>query len=348
MMRNFRVQQIIFPSLLIVLIVSLLLGIGFGGVKINLAEILLILLHKLPGISSSIHPGWSEVNETIVMSLRLPRVLLAGLVGAALALAGASFQGLFRNPMADPYVIGVSSGAALGAVLAMLLPAVLHITMPLTVPVSASVFAILTIIMVYHLARTGSKVPVITLLLSGVAVSSLLSALVSLIMFFSGSQLNQVVFWLMGGLSGRGWNYVYMFLPCGLAGAAIIFFYARELNAMLLGEETAQHLGIEVESVKRRLLIAASLLTGAAVSVSGLIGFIGLIVPHMIRIMAGPDHRQLLPSAAVCGASLLILSDLLARVVLSPEELPLGVITALLGAPFFIFLLRKQKLSIHD
>lgn len=348
MMRNIRLQQIMFPLLLIVLIASLLLGVGFGGVKIELAQILLIFLHKLPVLNVYIHPGWSNVNETIVLSLRLPRVLLAGLVGAGLALAGAAFQGLFRNPMADPYVIGVSSGAALGAVFAMLLPAVLHIMLPLTVPVSASVFAMLTIFMVYHLARTGSKVPVITLLLSGVAVSSLLSAMVSLIMFFSGSQLHQVVFWLMGGLSGRGWNYVYMFLPCGIAGAAIIIFNARELNAMLLGEESAQHLGIDVESVKRWLLIAASLLTGAAVSVSGLIGFIGLIVPHMVRILAGPDHRLLLPSAAVCGASVLILSDLLARVVLSPEELPVGIVTALVGAPFFIFLLHKQKLSIHD
>lgn len=347
-MKTSRLQQVMFPLLLTVLIVSLLLGISFGGVKISPAQISLILLHKLPVLNAFIHPGWLDVNETIVLVLRLPRVLLAGLVGAGLALAGAAFQGLYRNPMADPYVIGVSSGAAFGAVLAMLLLTVIDAMIPLMVPLFASLFAMLTILSVYRLARTGSRVPVINLLLSGVAVSSFLSALVSLIMFFSGSQLHQVVFWLMGGFSGRGWNYVYMFLPWGVIGAGVIFYYQRELNAMLLGEETAQHLGIEVESVKRRLLIAASLLTGAAVSVSGLIGFIGLIIPHMVRILVGPDHRLLLPSSALAGAAVLILSDLLARVVLSPVELPVGIVTALIGAPFFIYLLYKHKISIHE
>jgi len=325
---------------------SILLGIAYGGVKIAPGQIILILLHKLPLLKDFIIPDWSHTSETILIVLRLPRVLLAGLVGAGLALAGAAFQGLFRNPMADPFVIGVSSGAALGAVCAMLLLSVIHLVIPLAVPVFAFIFAILTIILVYELARTGSKAPIMTLLLAGIAVNSLLSALVSLIMFFSGSQLHQVVFWLMGGFSGRGWNYVWMFIPYGIMGSAIILIYARELNVMLLGEEPAQHLGIEVERVKRHLLIAAALLTGAAVSVSGLIGFIGLIIPHMVRILAGPDHRFLLPMAAVLGAVVLILADLLARVLLAPEELPVGIVTALLGAPFFIHLLRKQKLTI--
>jgi len=335
-----------FLWLLVALAVAMFLGIGFGGVKLMPDQILLIMMHKLPIVKDFIMPNWSATHETIIIVLRLPRVILAGLVGAGLALAGATFQGLLRNPMADPYVIGVSSGAALGAVCAMLLQSVLHFMIPLTVPVMAFLFAMLTIWLVYQLARTGSQVPVMTLLLAGIAVSSLLSALVSLLMFFSGSQLHQVVFWLMGGFSGRGWNDVYMFLPYGILGAVMILIYARELNAMLLGEESAQHLGVEVEKVKRRLLIAAALLTGAAVSVGGLIGFIGLVIPHIVRMLVGPDHRLLLPTVAILGAMVLILADLLARMLLAPNELPVGIVTALLGAPFFIYLLRKQKNSI--
>ncbi len=341
-----RKRKVVFWGLIIALAGSLFLGLGYGGVKLMPGQIFLILMHKLPIIKDFIIPSWSTTHETIIMVLRFPRVLLAGLVGSGLALAGATFQGLFRNPMADPYVIGVSSGAALGALCAMLLQSAMHFITPLAVPVLAFLFAMLTIWLVYQLARMGSKVPVMTLLLAGVAVNSLLSALVSLIMFFSGSQLHQVIFWLMGGLSGRGWNYVYMFLPYGIVGAGIILLYARELNVMLLGEESAQHLGVEVEKVKRRLLIAAALLTGAAVSVSGLIGFIGLVVPHIVRMLVGPDHRFLLPTVAIIGAIVLILADLLARVLLAPEELPVGIVTALIGAPFFIYLLRKQKNSI--
>lgn len=339
-------KRLLLPILIAALLIVILLGIAYGGVKVRTTEIFFILIHKLPVFKGFISPSWSASHETIIILLRLPRVLLAGLVGAGLALAGTTFQGLFRNSMADPYVIGVSSGAALGAVCAMLLQSVLHFTLSMAIPLFAFVFAVLTILLVYQLACTSGKAPVMTLLLAGVAVSSLLSSLVSLLMFFSGSQLHQVVFWLMGGLSGRGWNYVYMFIPYGILGAGIMFLYARELNAMLLGEEPAQQLGIEVEKVKRRLLIAAALLTGAAVSVSGLIGFIGLIIPHMVRIMVGPDHRLLLPNVAVLGALVLILADLLARICMAPDELPVGIVTALFGAPFFIYLLRKQKNTI--
>lgn len=182
-----------------------------------------------------------------------------------------------------------------------------------------------------------------TLLLAGIAVSTLLSALVSLCMFFSGDQLHQVMFWLMGGFSGRGWDYVYIFIPYAIIGSVVIFVYARELNALLLGEEPAQHLGVEVEQVKLRLLIAAALITGACVSVGGLIGFVGLVIPHIVRMLFGPDHRILLPAAALFGAAFLLIADLLARVILAPGELPVGIITALVGGPFFIYLLRRQK-----
>ncbi|MDD4549544.1 MAG: iron chelate uptake ABC transporter family permease subunit [Syntrophomonadaceae bacterium] len=328
------------------LLVFFVLGVSVGAVSIPPLEVVRILLKHIPGFNRYLTAGVTPEHEIIILTIRFPRVVLAALVGAGLALAGATFQGLFRNPMADPFIIGVSSGAALGAVTSIIVFSVLNISIHFGIPIFAFVFSVMTIFMVYNLARVGGKVPVMTLLLAGIAVSSLLSALVSLCIFFSGNQLHQVVFWLMGGFSGRGWDYVYMFIPYGVIGSTVIFIYARELNAMLLGEEPAQHLGVEVEIVKRRLLIAAALLTGACVSVSGLIGFVGLVIPHIVRIIFGPDHRILLPAVTLTGASFLVIADALARVVIAPVELPVGIITALIGGPFFIYLLRRQKTAM--
>jgi iron complex transport system permease protein len=336
----------IFTVLFVVLLVTIVLGISIGAVAIPPAEVIRILLSHIPGLDRWLATGGLPEHDTIITTIRFPRVVLAVLVGAGLALAGATFQGLFRNPMADPFVIGVSSGAALGAVSGILLQSVFHIDIRYAIPAFAFIFALLTILLVYNLARVGGKVPVMTLLLAGIAVSSLLTALVSLCMFFSGNQLQQVVFWLMGGFSGRGWDYVYMFIPYGLVGTAVIFIYARELNAMLLGEESAQHLGVEVERVKLRLLVAAAILTGACVSVSGLIGFVGLVIPHVVRILLGPDHRTLLPAVALIGAIFLVTADVVSRVIMAPGELPVGIVTALVGGPFFIYLLRRQKTAM--
>lgn len=305
-------------------------------------EVLKIFGSHIPGLGF-LQVGVQPEHQTIIMTIRFPRVILTALVGAGLSLAGAAFQGLFRNPMADPYIIGVSSGASLGAVISILIQPMVSISLSYGLPIFAFVFAVASILLVYQLARVGGKVPVMTLLLAGIAVNTLLSALVSLGVFFSGNQLHQVVFWLMGGFSGRGWDYVYLFLPYALVGAAIILVYSRELNALLLGEEPAQHLGIEVESVKTRLLIAAALLTGACVSVSGQIGFVGLVVPHIVRMLFGADHRTLLPSAALFGAAFLLIADTIARVIMAPAEVPVGIVTALVGGPFFIYLLRRQK-----
>lgn len=346
MIQNNNIKQsILFTLLIIILLVSFVFGISIGAVSIPPSEVVRILFSHIPGFDSYLMAGLPE-HETIIMTLRFPRVVIAAMVGAGLALAGATFQGLFRNPMADPYVIGVSSGAALGAVCSILVQSLWDIPIRFGIPAFAFAFAVVTIFLVYSLARVGGKVPVMTLLLSGIAVNSLLSALVSFCMFFSGNQLHQVVFWLLGGFSGRGWDYVYIFLPYGVVGSTVIFIYARELNAMLLGEEPAQHLGIEVEQVKRRLLIAAALLTGACVSVSGLIGFVGLVIPHIVRMLFGPDHRTLLPAVALIGAAFLLVADVLARVVIAPGELPVGIVTALVGGPFFIYLLRRQKNSM--
>ncbi|PKM78045.1 MAG: iron ABC transporter [Firmicutes bacterium HGW-Firmicutes-15] len=339
-------QSVLFTILIIILLASFVLGVSIGAVSIPPSEVVRIFFSHIPGIDRYLSAGLVPEHETIILTMRFPRVVIAALVGAGLALAGATFQGLFRNPMADPYVIGVSSGAALGAVCSILVQSIWDIPIRFGIPAFAFVFAVVTIFLVYSLARVGGKVPVMTLLLSGIAVNSLLSALVSFCMFFSGNQLHQVVFWLLGGFSGRGWDYVYIFLPYGVVGSTVIFIYARELNAMLLGEEPAQHLGIEVERVKRRLLIAAALLTGACVSVSGLIGFVGLVIPHIVRMLFGPDHRTLLPAVALIGAAFLLVADVLARVVIAPGELPVGIVTALVGGPFFIYLLRRQKNSM--
>lgn len=336
----------IFPFLIIVLLGVLTLGVGVGAVFIHPFEVLMITWRHIPVLGHYIDTDLPATYDTIIFTIRFPRVLLAALVGSGLALAGATFQGLFRNPMADPYVIGVSSGAALGAVTAILLLTPLGASFLVGIPGFAFIFAVLTVFLVYSLARVGGKVPVMTLLLAGIAVNSLFSALVSLCMFFSGNKLHQVVFWLMGGFSGRGWDYILIFLPYGILGSIVIFLYARELNAMLLGEEPAQHLGVEVEKVKLYLVGAAALLTGACVSVSGLIGFVGLVIPHIVRILIGPDHRILLPAVMLTGAVFLVVADVLARVVIAPEEMPVGIVTALVGGPFFIFLLRRHKTAM--
>ena len=337
-----KIRKTLFLAGLVVL-----LGLSFAGAvvtgaaSISWREAAAIVLDPLsPGLFGA---EVSPVHGDILMQIRVPRVLLAGVVGGSLAVAGAVFQGLFRNPMADPYVIGVSSGAALGAVLAMLTGASLRLAGFGAVPLFAFAGGILTIMLVYSMARVGQAVPVMTLLLAGIAVSAFLSALVSLFTYFAGEKLHLVVFWLMGGLGGATWHKVKVMLPYALIGYASVAIYARDLNALLLGEETAQHLGVETEKVKKILLVGASLLVAAAVSTCGIIGFVGLVVPHFIRLMAGPDHRFLLPASALLGASLLIATDTLARTLIAPTELPVGIITSMVGAPLFIYLLKKRK-----
>lgn len=212
-----------------------------------------------------------------------------------------------------------------------------------SVPLAAFLGALVTVIVVYNLARVGNVIPVQNLLLAGIAVSAFLSSLVSLLMYFSDDRLHAVVYWLMGGLSGRSWDYVMWSLPYLVVGVGLAIYCARDLNVMLLGEEAAEHLGVEVETSKRILLVAASVLTAIAVAASGIIGFVGLIVPHVVRILIGPDHWKLIPAAGVAGAILVVLADLAARTLLAPVEIPLGVVTSLFGAPFFIYLLRRHR-----
>ncbi|HCJ10322.1 MAG TPA: iron ABC transporter [Clostridiales bacterium] len=323
-----------------------LAAVGAGSVPLPAGEVVRILAHRLPWVGSGVVSDWPASHEAIILTLRLPRVLLACVVGASLAVAGGAFQGLFRNPMADPYVIGVSSGAALGAALAIAARPQVDLLGMGSVSAAAFLGAVVTVFIVYHIARVGRHVPVGNLLLSGVAVGAFLSALVSVVIVFSRRRLGEIVFWLMGSLAGRGWTHLSAVLPYLVIGSVVLVYHSRDLNAMLLGEEEATHLGIPVERVKRTILAGASLLTAAAVAACGIVGFVGLIVPHILRLVVGPDHRVLLPVSALGGALLMVLSDLAARTVVSPGELPVGVVTAVLGGPFFLYLLRRSRSGV--
>ncbi|MFA6109715.1 MAG: iron chelate uptake ABC transporter family permease subunit [Candidatus Latescibacterota bacterium] len=317
-----------------VLVAACLLALGVGPAGVPPRGVLRAL-----GLGTGVG---DPVETAIVLNIRLPRVLLAVLVGAALAQSGAVMQGFFRNPMADPYLIGVSAGAALGASLAVFLSLDFWFLGVNGISACAFAGAILVTFTVYAISVRGGRLPVSLVLLTGVAVSSLASAVTSYLVIASGEDLHRLLFWLMGSLSSRRWEHLQMAWPQVLVGLVVVQFYARDLNLILQGEENAKHLGVEVERVKRVLLVAAALLAAAAVAVSGIVGFVGLVVPHVMRLIVGPDHRRLFPASLLGGAALLVLADTLARVVIAPAELPIGIVTALLGAPFFLFLLSRR------
>lgn len=332
------------------LVMVIVLATTLGSVRIPFVTTLQVLLSRLPFVEiapASIEvPGGLlnlQVLETIVLDIRLPRIVLAGLVGAALAVAGATYQGLFRNPLADPYLLGVASGAGLGATAALLIPFTLPWMAFGAVPLLAFVGAAGAVAVVYLLARVGKTLPATTLILAGVALAAFLSSITSYLMIISGKELVGIVFWLLGGLHLARWAEVWVVLPCVLAGSAVIWLHARPLNVMQLDEEQAQQLGINVERVKLTLLVAATAITSAAICFTGPIGFVGIIVPHAVRLIWGPDHRFLLPLSTLVGAIFLIVADTLARTMIPPTGIPVGIITAFCGAPFFLYLLRRRK-----
>ncbi len=331
--RRFK-RSVTLAILAAALLVTVLLALSIGPVHIDVRAILGILLGR--------DGDWPDIHETIILDVRLPRVLLGALVGAALAVAGCAMQGLFRNPMASPYVLGLSSAAAFGASLAILLGASLA-SMALSVPLLAFAFTLLTAFGVYSIARVGGQVPVETLLLAGIAIGAFFSAQVSLLKFLAGDELRDIVFWIMGGLWAAGWDELALVAPLIVLSVGALLVMARPLNALLLGEGAALDLGVEVERTKLMVLTFSALATAAAISVAGIIGFVGLIVPHIVRIFVGPDHRVLLPASVMAGAIFLIWCDTVARMVIAPSELPVGVVTASLGAPFFLYLLRHRR-----
>jgi iron complex transport system permease protein len=282
---------------------------------------------------------------TLILDVRLPRVLLAALVGASLAGAGTLYQALFRNPLADPYIWGISSGAGLGAMIAFVLTAGATALRFGVVPVAAFAGAMLTMLLVVRLANVRGRLDPTSLLLAGVALSYTLAAVTSFVMVLAREQMAAIVYWMMGGFSAATWGYVWMIVPMFLLGVIVPLLSTRELDLMLLGDERAGHLGLSVERFKLLMLAAASLLTAAAVAVAGLIGFVGLMVPHMVRLVLGPDHRRLLPASLLTGAIVLVLADLIARTIIAPIEIPVGIVTAVLGGPFFIWLLVSGERS---
>ncbi len=292
-----------------------------------------ILLHEFLHLDVDME-GITDGSITIIRSVRLPRVVLGFLAGASLAVCGAGFQGIFKNPMADPFVLGVSSGAALGAAIGI----VLHFGTTLL----AFVGAFLTITLVYNISKVGKKVPVATLLLSGIAVNQTLSATMSIIMILNKQSMDQIMFWTMGSLNGKGWGQIITVLPYSLLGIALLLTTCRELDIMLTGEETAIQLGVNVESLKKRVLFASTVITAAVISVTGIIGFVGLVVPHVVRMITGPKHRVLMPLSLLFGGTFLIICDTAARS-MAVWEIPVGIITSLCGGPFFIYLLRRMK-----
>lgn len=333
-----RVYAIIGLSVLLILI--MVFAVTIGSADISFGTTSGIIFSKLPFID--ITPDWSGSLETIVWDIRMPRILLAGLVGAALAIAGATYQGLFRNPLADPYLIGVAQGAAVGAVLGFLLNISWQGFEFGIIPVMAFIGAIVSVVIVYLIARVGNMLPVTTLILAGVALGAFFMAVVSYMITISEEQIHGVMFWLMGSFSLSRWSEVQVVLPVVLVGMAVIMIYARSLNLIQLGEEQAQQLGVNVEKVKVILLAAATLITAAAVSFVGIIGFVGIIIPHAVRLLWGADYRFLLPLSVLVGAIFMIIADIVARTVMAPSEIPIGVITALCGAPFFLYLLRQR------
>ena len=337
-----RGTTLLFAACAAALSLALLLGVSAGAVSIPTEAVLRLLLSRVLPVAAE----YPDTFTTILFAIRLPRVVLMALTGAALATAGAAYQGLFRNPLADPYLVGVASGAGLGATLVITLGLPATGLGLLAVPLGAFLGGVITVGLVVMMAQVGRTTPVTTLLLAGVAAGSFATAITTFWMLRSPEGLRRALNWLLGGYAGGGWEPVLITLPYLLLGLLVLQVNARALNVLQLDEEQARQLGLNVERLKLILVGAATLMTAAAVAFGGLIGFVGLIVPHVLRILGGPDHRRLIPLSALGGAAFLILADLIARTIFAPQELPVGVITALVGAPFFIVLLRRIKRAV--
>ena len=332
------------PLLAVLLAAAAVAAIAVGGAGVAWGAVVRVLAAR------TLPDGWvdlgevSEAEQVIVWLIRTPRVVVAALVGAALAVAGTQMQGVFRNPLAEPGVIGISQGAALGAVVTFV--SGLAAAAVFWLPLSAFAGALAALAAVYAVATRAGRTPAATLLLAGIALGSLFTAAATLLISMSvvnWQVANEVVFWLMGGLDNRTWVHVRMCLPPVAVGVVAARWHTRDLDLLLLGEETAASLGVDVERVRRRVLATAAMLTGAAVAVSGVVGFVGLVVPHMLRLVLGPSHRVLVPAAALGGALFVIVCDLLARTLHPASEIRLGVVTAACGAPFFLYLLRRRR-----
>ncbi|MCX5750082.1 MAG: iron ABC transporter permease [Candidatus Saganbacteria bacterium] len=333
-----KIKQRIFAAVLlgVILVVVSLLSMFFGSVYLSPKEVFNTVGCKVTEVCTS-----SIYADVIIWQIRFPRIILAALVGLLLALSGTILQGVLRNPLADPYILGVSGGGAVGAAIAMSLGLGTTLWGFSLVPLLAFLFSLIAVFVVYNLSRVGGRITPENLLLAGVAVSAFCGAIISMIVIIGGD-LQSIYFWLLGSLSGADWKGVLLLLPYALIGIVVGYFYSKELNALLFGDEMAMTLGVDVDRIRMFLLAVAALLAAAAVSVAGLIGFVGLLVPHFIRFLVGPHHRFLVLFSALSGMLLLVVADTIARTVLAPVEIPVGVVMAFIGAPFFLYLLRRK------
>lgn len=343
-MVNTRSKKITLLVLLIALGFAIIFACSVGPVRIPFTDTMRLLLSKIPLVKKWVNiDDISESYQRILFVVRVPRVLGATLVGMSLAGAGVVFQGVLRNPLAEPYILGVSSGAAFGATVTIVFGLSFTVLGITAISIGAFIGAIVTMYVVYNIARVGMKSSVTTLLLSGIAVSFLLSSMVSLMIALNRDQIERIVFWTMGSLSSMKMSQLeVIYIPIILC-LAVFLFFSRDLNVMLLGEDSATSMGIDVVLLRKVLLVTASVATAFSVSVSGIIGFVGLIVPHAMRLIVGPNHKYLTPASILTGAIFLILSDTIARTIIAPGQLPLGVITSIIGAPYFIFLLYRSN-----
>jgi iron complex transport system permease protein len=334
-------QLLLLICSIVLFYLTCLLAISIGSVSIPLSTIVQLIKQKIFFLNGS---EFDESYELIIFKLRMPRVFLAAIVGAALACAGAAIQGLLKNPLGDPYILGVSSGASVGAVLVMFFGISIPYISMFTLPFVSILFGFITIFLVLRFTHLIDKqMKVETIILTGVIFSSFLSSLVSLMIALSNEELRTIIYWLLGSVSLKGWPYIWVVSPVIGLGFILILFNSRVLNALAFGEETAHHLGVNVRKRKVIILIGTSILTGAAVAVSGIIGFVGLVIPHITRIVVGADHHYLLPMSIINGATFLVLTDLVARTVIAPSEIPIGVMTALIGAPLFAYIFFQQR-----
>ncbi len=337
-------MKVIIFILIIASVISITLAIGIGPISVQPIMVAKIILSKLPFLANSISPTWEQLDENIVWGLRLPRVLLGMIVGASLAVTGVAMQALIRNHLADPFILGVSSGASATATLGMLF-GVFGFLGTYSLSISAFIGAAATIIIVYTISRVKGRINITHLLLAGVVIAMIMDAITNIITLSAPNALglHNAAFWMSGSLAGAKWGYLK--LPFIVVIVCLIFLMInyRALNALLLGDEAAVTLGINVANMQKILILVASLLAGVTIAVSGSIGFIGLIVPHMTRLFVGSDHRRVLPVSALLGGILVVWTDVVARLVIAPEELPIGILTALIGGPFFIWLLKRNS-----
>lgn len=320
-----------------------------GGTHANpwaLIALTLLLLAAMAGscMLGAVDFEWHELwHSPIFLRLRLPRVIMGALTGAVLSVCGAAYQSIFRNPLTDPYVLGVSSGASLGAAVAILLG--LESWM-LGVGGMALVTALLTVWLIYRIASLGGRLHTTTLLLTGVCFTLLISAVISFLMVMNHEKMDSIIFWTMGSFASCSWTDVAVLAPIAVVGMAVVLWHGRDMNLLLAGGEAARSMGVDTERVQRRLLLVTTLMVAFAVSATGVIGFVGLIVPHAVRLVTGPDNRKVVPYSMLCGALFVTICDTLARTLLRPSELPVGSITAIIGAPLFIYLLYRNKKAL--